>query len=251
MSFVRPLRLLELALIAVLSTGGSSSTAQAEEPATADNPYLARPKLSRTELAEFIKRMQAKPVSLRSRPGFNEAILDAADRILTGDEHDELATDALLTKLATLHYLADKGDTKADEQLAALADELRPDERPAVAEAVRFYLLERQAIDADAVEAADLPPLLAELKKYCEKQPLDARDLRLASATVRIINRLADDEAAATAYREFGGWFAKSENAVLSRYGRKIAVGVKRPGKGENPLTEKPAAAPPTESDEP
>jgi hypothetical protein len=223
-----------------------SRTARAEEPAAADNPYLAGANLSRAELADFIRRMQNKPATLRKRPGFNEAIVEAADRILKSGEQDDLATQALLDKLATLHYLADKGNAKADEQLARLAAEYGEDERKEVAENVQFYLLERQALDADAIEPADLGPLLDKLKKYCQSHPLDARHLRLASATVRIINRLPDDKAAAEAYREFGGLFGKSEDAELSRYGHKIETGPKSKAKAGAP----PAAPPAEESDD-
>jgi hypothetical protein len=219
----------------------------AEQPAATDNPYLAAPRLSRTELAEFVRKMQIKPASVRKRPGFQEAIIDAADRILSSGEQDDLAAKALLDKLSAMHYLADKGDKQADEQLAKLAAAHGQDERKEVAEGVRFYLIERQALDADALEPADLASLLAELKKYCESHELDARHLRMASATVRIINRLPDDKAAAEAYREFGGWFTKSEDPELSRYGRKIVTGPKGKAKAEAP----PAAEPAAESDEP
>ncbi len=125
-------------------------TANAEEPAAADNPYLAGPRLSRAELGEFVRRMQTKPASVRKRPGFHEAVIEAADRILAAGETDDLATQALLSKLAALHYLADKvpadkGSAASDEQLAKLAAAHEHDDRPEVAEAARFYLLERRA----------------------------------------------------------------------------------------------------------
>ena len=219
--------------------------AAAAEPAAADNPYLAGPQLSRDELGEFVRRMQTKPASLRKRAGFNEAIVDAADRILNSGEQDELAVKALLAKLAALHYLADHGGTASDEQLAKLAASLAEDQRPEVAEPARFYRLERQALDADTLAAEDLPALVDELKKYCQSHELDARHLRLASATVKIINRLPDDKAAAEAYREFGSRFAASEDPELSRYGRKIQSGPKVPkGKIKAKPDEKPAEKP-------
>ncbi len=214
--------------------------ALAAEPAATDNSYLAGPDLSRAELAEFIRKMLNKPASVRKRPGFDAAIIDAAERILQSDAKDELAERAWIEKLGALHHLADGGDTKADEQLAKLATELADDERAAVAEAARFYRLERQALDADTVEPTELAPLLAELKKYCQGHKLDGRHLRLASATVRIINRLPDEKAAGEAYRQFGGWFADSEDVELSRYGRKIRSGPKAKTKPDEP----PAAEP-------
>ncbi len=218
----------------------AGAPATADEPPPTDNPYLAAPDLSRAELGEFLRKMLSKPASIRKRPGFDEAILDAADRILATDKQDEAATPALVEKMATLQRLGDKGDKKADERLAHLADELATDTRPAVADAAGFYQLERKALDADAVEPPDLPPLLAELKKYCQSHKLDGRHLRLASATVRIINRLPDDMEALDAYRLFGGWFADSEDTDLSRYGRKIGTGPKRKAKPDAPPAEEP-----------
>ena len=180
--------------------------------------------------------MQAKPASLRKRAGFNEAIVDAADRVLAAGERDDALVKAVLAKLAALHFLADHGDAASDEQLAKVATELAPDDRTEVADAARFYRLERQALDADTLPAEDLPALLEELKKYCQSHELDERHLRLASATVKIINRLADDKAAAEAYADFGKRFAASDDVELARYGRKIQLGPK--GKA------KPAAAP-------
>ncbi len=61
---------------------------------------------------------------------------------------------------------------------------------------------------------------------------------------MKIINRLPDDKAAAEAYRDFGGRFAKSEDPELSRYGRKIQAGPKAKPKVGAPPAEKPEADP-------
>src|SRR5262245_61136365 len=82
------------------------STAYAEDdtakPADAEakvaqpaNLYLARPGMSPEQLLDFIDRMKSKPKSLRSRPGFSLAILDAADRILASDADASLKTAGL------------------------------------------------------------------------------------------------------------------------------------------------------------
>jgi hypothetical protein len=196
---------------------------QAAEPAQ-ENPYLARPGLSRAELTEFLKAMQSKPASLRRRPGFQDAVIDAADRLLQENDQDEPARDAILAKFAAWHALALADDQRADKQLAALVDQWAADRREQVLAAVAFHRLEQQALAADDLQPADLPPLLAALTQHFSAQVPLARDLRLASATVRIINRLPDEQAALAAFRQLGQLWAQSGDAELARYGRKIAA---------------------------
>jgi hypothetical protein len=212
--------------IGVCAARADENTPAPAAPETV-NLYLAKQGLSPEQLLEFIDRMKAKPVSLRNRPGFSLAILDAADRILAADATPAQKTSAILEKLAELQYQASHGDKTADEQIQDLLPALRDDKRDKVAAEIRFLDLEQRVLAADAVLAADLPPLLDEIRGYFNGRTPQARDLRLASGTVRIINRVPGDELAQRSYREFGAIFARSEDRDLSRYGRKIEKSVK------------------------
>ncbi|HEV3002911.1 MAG TPA: TlpA disulfide reductase family protein [Pirellulales bacterium] len=199
-----------------------------DEPSPAEpNPYAARADLSPDDLLAFIEKMELKPKSIRRRPGFMAAIIDAADRIVAAGADEPAQVAALAAKLKALHFAAVSGDTKSDQQLAELARRSAADPRGKVAQAAKFYDLERRVVAADELDKKELPALLDEVKTFLTEETLDDTHLRLASATVRAINRLTGDDEAAEAYREFGELFAKSEDRELARYGRQIAKGAK------------------------
>jgi len=211
----------------VLSIGYTPKHASGAEP-NKPNPYLAPADLSAAELAAFLREMQTKPKSIRQRPGFAAAMIDAAERLLEAAQsksREELLIQAVLAKFATHHEQAVWGDRDSDARLAQLVETYGSHQDERIAAAVRFHRLEQEALAADKLEAQELPPLLEKLKQFFSSTHLDGRHLRLASTTVGIINRLEDDEQAATAYREFGALFRKSSNRRLSSYGKRIAAG--------------------------
>jgi thiol-disulfide isomerase/thioredoxin len=192
-----------------------------------ENLYLARPGLAPQELLDFIERMESKPKSIRSRPGFSEALIDAANRILAAETDQETEAAALAVKLKALHAEGLTGNQKADEALFALAARLADDPRQELSRQARVHVWEQHVLEADDLNVEELPALLEKLRAFMSEGPLDQRYLRLASFTVRIINRLASDEAAEKAYRDFGGLWAKSDDRELARYGRSIERSVK------------------------
>ncbi len=89
---------------------------------------------------------------------------------------------------------------------------------------------------ADETEPTKLAPIIAEVKQVLTGEMLEARHVRIASATVHLINKLPDDEAAVKYYKEFGEMFAKSEDQELSAYGRRIAKATPPPSLVGKPL---------------
>jgi hypothetical protein len=211
----------------------------AEEPAgapSAANLYLARDGLSPESLLEFIERMKAKPKTIRVRPGFSLAILDAADRVLASNADPAMKTGALVDKLTELHFQACQGDAVAEEQARELARALHEDKREQVAAETSFILLEERVLSADNLPKDELPPLWDETRAYFTTRTPQARDLRMASGAVRIINRLPSEEMAQQAYRDLGAALARSDDGDVARYGRKIEKGAKpTPAAGDSP----------------
>ena len=199
--------------------------AKASQAAKDENPYLAGANLLCAELGKFLDTMRRKPESIRQRPGFSAALIEAADRILADGAEDELATTALLVKFAALDDQAQHGDKAAGESLLELATARQKDSREPVATEARFHLLQRRAQDAGQLDDDELAVLLKELKEFFGKATLDNRHLALASLTVGLINRLEDDTAAKSAYKQFGALWAKSKDPELAKYGRKIEKG--------------------------
>jgi thiol-disulfide isomerase/thioredoxin len=201
-----------------------------EETKPADNPYLPREGLSAEELREFIDRMQRSPKTVQLQPGFADAIGVAVDRLLAAKPSDELRAFGLSNKMQTLHLKAMHDDETAQKKLMALVKESKDIKDKELASAIEFYLIEDRALDAGLnAKTEDLPATLEQLKKFFAAQPqLDQRHLRLASATVKIINRVADDELAQKSYKEFGELWAKSQELDLKRYGQRIAKGTRK-----------------------
>jgi thiol-disulfide isomerase/thioredoxin len=192
------------------------------------NPYLAREGLSPAGLLDYLERMQTKPKSIRERPGFAEAMVDAVDRVLDSDATADQKVDAVLVKCELRHFQACLGNTEADKELAGLAESLAGNKREHVQRIARFYQLEQRVLAADGLPVDQLPALVADVKAFfAAEEELGERHLRLASASVRVVNRLADDEAAGHAYHELGALFAKSDDRILAKYGRQIEKGVK------------------------
>jgi thiol-disulfide isomerase/thioredoxin len=208
------------------------ATAKDDDPpgAPLGNLYLAPEGLSAAELFEFIEKMQEKPLSIRTRAGFQMGIVDACDRILITKPDATREAEVLLIRFHALHFAVKGGDARAEKQLMAMAEEYHKDPREALAREARFHLLAVRVAAADDLDVDSLPELLIELRSFFSQEKLDARHLPMASGTVRIINRLAEDELAAKMYKQFGDLWAKSSDKELSSYGRKIAPGVKPAG---------------------
>jgi len=193
----------------------------AENAAAESNPYLASPDATPEELAAFIEKMRGKTASIRRRPGFVEAIVDASDRLLSAQPEAAAEELAILARFEGLHYLA-ADDEAAATRLAELAEQFRDDARTDVAGEARLHLLEQRATAAEGLSQEELPALIAELTGYLAERDLVERHLRLASLTVAAANLLEDKEAANAAFDELSGILKKSDDRKVVRYARDI-----------------------------
>jgi len=186
------------------------------------NPYSPRSGLSPIELVDFIFDMQEKPKSIRARPGFTEAIVEAADRILSTETKEKHRVIAAQSKFDVLHEKACLDDEKADRDLMAFVGEMKENKNRKIAAEVQFFLLERRAIEADELPLDKVPDLLGELKEFFSSEKLTERHLRIASSTVRAINRLEDADQREEYFQQFSRLFAASTSKELARYGKKL-----------------------------
>ena len=207
----------------------------AEEPAS--NPYLAAPGLSAFDLVDYILDMQEKPKSIRKRPGFSEAVSEAADRVLASTKSDKLQVIAIQGKCAILHERASLGDEKADTALVAFLQTIKADKREKVAQEVQFLLIERKLINVDELPLEQVTTLLAEVKEYLADQKMTERHLRLASSIVHAVNRLEDDKQREGYFTDFGTIFSKSQDKQLAQYGKKLS---RKPSQSSSDLVGKP-----------
>ena len=196
----------------------------AKEKDTKQNPYLPRKGMPVEDLKAYIERMQEAPASIRDRPGFAEGMAVAAQRILDTNPQGSLRTFAVLTLLDSIHQWADVEESqKADDQLADLVKKYADDSDKKIADAAAFYAFEQRVLKAENLDNDKITALLDEIKKSLTGKQLDAKYLRLASATVKLINKIKDDNVATARFKEFGELFATSNDPDLSRYGKKLA----------------------------
>ncbi|MGE0608024.1 MAG: TlpA family protein disulfide reductase [Pirellulales bacterium] len=188
-----------------------------------DRTYFARDGLSPEELSDWLERMQSKPDSIRARPGFVAAILDATQRILDVDSPQPVRNAAVLTRFEVLHFAAINGDAKSDEALFGLADKEQGNTNATIARLAKLHLLEQKAGEIGQPEQVALPPLLEELKAFLAAEPVTERELRLASRTVKVANMLEDLEARNKFFDELGALLSKSSDRKMARYGKQVA----------------------------
>jgi thiol-disulfide isomerase/thioredoxin len=166
--------------------------------------------------------MEDKPRSIRERPGFDEALLEAAQRILSGGLEDPPGRIAAETKLRTLHRRAVQQAEGAEQELRQCLTDLSQDKRPELAREVRFLTLEQRLLTVDDLPLEHVPALLDETQQFLAVEMMNERHLRLASAVVHAVNRL-DVEKREAYFQAFGQLFAKSSDRQLASYGRRVA----------------------------
>ncbi len=218
------LLLAALLLVTLCLAGNGASPAPAlAQPGEQINPYSAPAGLNNDQLIEYLERMQRKPRTIRRRPGFVAAVVDACTRVLENKPNPRQEETAAIVLMDVLHDQAIDGDEKAQGQLYTWAARLRKSQVKAVAQRARLHLLEQQVQLARAgrLTDAEISRLFEHLRKYCEETELTGRHLYLASEIVGLINSLGDRDAAERLYETFGQLFAKSKDKKLARYAKR------------------------------
>jgi thiol-disulfide isomerase/thioredoxin len=189
------------------------------------NPYLARQGMSAMQLVEFILKLEDRPEGLRERPGFKQAVVDAADRVLAGEAPGKLNGIALEKKLQWLHLISMEDD--AADEIAAMVKAARPEQdhpRDEVRHWAELIMLEAEALEVDKLPIEKVEPLLNRLGEYFTGATLESRHLRLASSTIHAVNRI-DVEKREEFFQSFGKAFQKSKDKKLASYGKKLIGG--------------------------
>ncbi len=189
------------------------------------NPYAPGDGLSVIELVEFILEMQDKSRSIQRRDGFVAGIVEAADRVLAADTKDRYQVIAALAKFKYLHREASRGDEAADVALRRMTQEFADDARPEIAAEVAFLTAEQNVLAATAKPAdAAAEPIDAALSFFAQaSENLEPKHLRMASATVGLINQLGDARQREDYFQQLAKYLSKSSDKQVSRYGKRIA----------------------------
>lgn len=213
-------------------------TQAADDSKPQQNPYLAPANASPLELVDYLFDMQEKPRAIRFRPGFVEAVADAADRLLKAQASDRFHTIAVRLKLDMLHEQASFGSDGASKLLSESIATLAGDDRDGIKNVLVFYQKEAYVIGLNDVELDSVPEALNKTYDYLKDEDLSDRHLRMASAAVHAINRFDDADFREEQFKKFGELFAASDNKELAAYGRKLS---KPKGTSASNLVGKPA----------
>ena len=224
-------------------TEESESPEEPKKPDPPLNPYTAPRGISAAQLVNYLLNMSEKPHTIQERPGFGEAAVEAAERLITEQKKGTYWRIGVISKFKFLHKMAAADHEESEKKLAKFADQMKDSTDKRIAKEVRFLALERKAIDAEKLEMKAIEPLLAELKAFFQKQRLNERHMRIASMTVRTINQLdSEDEKEKEKLgdlrekylKEFGELFAKSSYRKLAAYGNTIAKKPSGPVQGSD-----------------
>jgi thiol-disulfide isomerase/thioredoxin len=189
------------------------------------NPYAPDQDMSIVELVEFILEMQDKSRSIQRRDGFVAGIIEAADRVLMADTKDRYQVLAALAKFDYLHRDASRGDAVADEALRKMTQEFTADTRPEIAAEVAFFVAEQNVLAGKGKPADETKQHVDAAISFFANFPEDLgpKHLRMASATVGLINDLEDDQQRENYFQQLAEHLAKSSDKQVSRYGKRIA----------------------------
>jgi peroxiredoxin len=196
-----------------------------------ENPYLAPTHYTTDDLVDFLFDMEEKPRSLQGRTEFVDALVDAADRVLADSEaRTAYIRIAGLSKLQALHRLAILETPGYEDRLREAIQQLSDVSEKQVHAEVQFLALEAKAIEAKDLDDASRGEMLNTLKTFFTETELQQKHLRIASATVALINQIENEETPKEAaaerekwYVEFGKLFAQSKDKQLAGYGRQLS----------------------------
>ena len=202
-------------------TDGKGKSSKQGETAK-KNPYSPPKGLSAEELYDFILSMLDEPPSEQRQPGFMDGLVEACDMLIKSGESDALSKFAIRAKFKALLMASDGGDEKADKKLVALATEMKEEKSSKIAAYVRLVGMQQRLLTADKLEGEQLTALLADLQKYLEAEKrLTNQHLRLATATVQVINRI-DEKQREDYFKSIGQLYAKSVDNDLRNFGARL-----------------------------
>ena len=191
-----------------------------------DNPYLAPADLSTADLIGFLDKLRRRPESIRQRPGFGTALVEAAERALADPAAaPEQLVAARVAQFDGLALVADGGDRAAAERLAKLADEYLGNEQPQIASEARFHRLESLLRRGGPIDAAEVPKLLDEVEHYFAAERPDERHERIAIAAIRLLRSLDDADEVNRRSLALGKLLTESPARKLARYGKRLLEG--------------------------
>lgn len=190
MHVLRPCGAIVLGLLLLV---GVIRAEQDAEPLADDNPYRAAEGLSPDQLLEYIAKMLKRPDTIRARPAYVAAVVEATNRVLATEIDEPQRCQATLAQLAVLHFAACSGDTAVDRRLEELAPRYEQDTCDEVALAARQYVLEYTALNADSDDEEAVKQFLTDSEQLLSESTPGPQHARLLVLVLKATRLVADE----------------------------------------------------------
>jgi peroxiredoxin len=201
----------------------------ADDKKEAENPYLVKDG-SPAELMDAIAQLREqenKPQGanrderVANFVNLQEAIIDAAERVLAAQVEEDVAAKALAEQLISLAYQQRLKQQDAKQRLLRVIQERLKDKRPKVAAEARRANASEQVDHLADLDAQQREAVVADLKEYFTgKEP--SQDALMAALDIGRKLERADGKLAAGLYRDLSGVFAKSDVPRVREYAAKM-----------------------------
>lgn len=211
------------------------------QPAAVPADPFAVPDGTPAELLAYIERLTFQQPPSRDRETLRAfykrlygSINEAANKILAGKCTAEEIRAAAHWKATALLSLQRVGDAAAGKRREAFLAQLEKAGLKQLAEEIRGTLLRYQLEEAMTAGPEELKTLLADVKQFVGKPPLDRRKIGLALTTAQTFEMTGNQPLAADAYQTFGKMLVAHGNKELARLGTKMEGAARRltlPGK--------------------
>jgi thiol-disulfide isomerase/thioredoxin len=233
------LSVIAFTLPAVNAADQAKTTKEAQNaPAAGDDAdALKVPNGKPAELITFIERLDKMRPQGKNRTelmasftSMQNAIIEAAGKVLAADATDDQAAVAIRAKLQSLDVLGRLGDdsapAKTEKFLASLAD----DRRPKVRQIVKLFTLQDKVGDLRRADAATRKKFLKELDGYFDKLDIEAVHVQLIMATSQILSRSGDPKLAEQFHKRYGERMIKSKDKQIVQQGNRLVATARRLG---------------------
>ena len=233
------------AIVPVVGLGWPWSSAAAEENAKTAKPAEQAKPVEKDpfevpdgtieELQKYIDGLNKIQPSSSLRPAVAElhkkraaAQLKACEKILAAQPTPEQAQAAIRVKVAALALLGRLGDTTAQAQLEATADQVEKLGLKEMVRKVQLAALENRGEQAAAMTDQEYRSFVERLKRFLTEGPIDGAAASLAVEVAMAAERSKRPALAEKAYRELGKVLAASKDENITAIAAPMLGAVRR-----------------------
>ena len=200
-----------------------------EEAVEAKDPFAVPADADAEELFQFIQSAKGlRGQTLQSAIKAAKAVVAGAEAIrnLKGVETED-ETKAIREQFETLSFLS-RFDPMSRNQMTALVQELKNDERPEIAQIVAIESFKLRIDSASKATAEEQLQMIKELKALVADREFDRNAYNLASSLARAIGYSDSSEVAGSLYEDMSAMMSESKDESLRERAAKMMGAARR-----------------------